>query len=74
MSGVYKRQEFKNTSYLDLYRIPCQRLVLEHKYNAVALIATENKNSYESLAENISIDTFINSFRGYLLGLADEFK
>lgn len=68
------RAEFKNSTYLDRYRILCQRLVLEHKYNAVALIATENKNSYESLAENISIDTFINSFRGYLLGLADEFK
>lgn len=68
------RAEFKNSTYLDRYRILCQRLVLEHKYNAVALIATENKDSYENLAENLSIDTFINSFRGHLLGFADEFR
>jgi len=68
------RAEFKDSTYLDRYRILCQRLVLEHKYNAVALIATENKNSYENLGDNISIETFINSFRGHLLGLADEFK
>ncbi len=68
------RAEFKNSTYLDRYRILCQRLVLEHKYNAVALIATENKDSYENLAENLSIDSFINSFRGHLLGFADEFR
>lgn len=68
------RQEFKKATYLDRYRILCQRLVLEHKYNAVALIATQDNEHYENLAENISIDTFINSFRGYLLGLVDEFK
>lgn len=68
------RAELKNSTYLDRYRILCQRLVLEHKYNAVALIATENKDSYENLAENLSIDTFINSFRGHLLGFADEFR
>ena len=68
------RAQFKNSTYLDRYRILCQRLVLEHKYNAVALIATENKDSYENLAENLSIDTFINSFRGHLLGFADEFR
>lgn len=65
--------EFIDSTYLDRYRILCQRLVLEHKYNAVALITTGCDN-YESLAENISIDTFINSFIGYLLGLTDEFK
>ena len=45
-----------------------------HKYNAVALITTTGCDNYESIAENISIDTFINSFIGYLLGLTDEFK
>jgi len=66
--------EFIDSTYLDRYRILCQRLVLEHKYNAVALITTTGCDNYESLAENISIDTFINSFIGYLLGLTDEFK
>lgn len=68
------RPEFKDATYLDRYRILCQRLVLEHRYNAVALVATEDKNHYENLADNISIETFINSLRGHLLGLADEFK
>ncbi len=68
------RTEFKKTTYLDRYRILFQRLVLEHKYNAVALIVTKGKGHYENLAENISIETFLNSFRGYLLGLANEFK
>lgn len=66
--------EFIDSTYLDRYRILCQRLVLEHKYNAVALITTTGCDNYESIAENISIDTFINSFIGYLLGLTDEFK
>ena len=66
--------EFIDSTYLDRYRILCQRLVLEHKYNAVALITTTGCDNYECIAENISIDTFINSFIGYLLGLTDEFK
>lgn len=68
------RPEFKGTSYLDRYRILCEHLVLEHKYNAVALIATSGNNHYESLSDRVSIDTFINSFRGYLLGLENEFN
>lgn len=68
------RQEFKNASYLDRYRILCQRLVLEHKYSAVSLIATSGKDSYESLADNISIETFIDSFRGHLIGNESEFE
>lgn len=67
------RPEFKDATYLDRYRILSQRLVLEHKYNAVSLIATSGKDNYENLADNISIETFINSFRGHLLGLANEF-
>lgn len=66
--------EFRDSSYLDRYRILCQRLVLEHKYNAVALIATSDENNHENLADNISIETFINSFKGHLLGIADEFN
>lgn len=68
------RPEFKDSTYLDRYKILCQRLLLEHKYNAVALLATSGKNSYESLADNISIETFLSSFKGYLLGVEYEFK
>ena len=68
------RPEFKEASYLDRYRILCQRLILEHKYNAVALIATSGPNHYESLDNNISIESFFESLRGHLLGCEDDFK
>lgn len=68
------RPEFRNASYLERYRILCQRLVLEHRYNAVALIATKDENNFHNLSEDISIESFLESFRGYLVGLSDEFQ
>lgn len=68
------RVEFKKATYLDRYRILCERLVLEHKYNAVALLATSGTDDYESLSDKISIESFVGSFRGYLLGIHDEFE
>lgn len=67
------RREFDGASYLDRYTILCQRLVLEHKYNAVALLATTDKAHYRSLAESISVISFLQSFKGYLSGIKDEF-
>ncbi len=67
------RPEFKGSSYLDRYSILCERLVLEHKYNAVALIATSGKNHHESLSDRITFESFIRSFRGHLLGAENEF-
>ncbi len=68
------RPEFKEATYLDRYCILCQRLILEHKYNAVGLITTSGPNHCESIANNISIESFLDSFRGHLLGCEDEFK
>lgn len=68
------RQEFKDSTYLDRYTILCQRLLLEHKYNAVALITTSDEDSYENLSDNISIESFISSFQGFLSGVNYEFK
>lgn len=48
--------------------------MLEHKYSAVSLIATNDENTYKSLADNISVETFIDAFRGHLLGNESEFK
>ncbi|MGN1256325.1 MAG: PaeR7I family type II restriction endonuclease, partial [Bacteroidaceae bacterium] len=67
------REEFRGSSYLDRYRILCERLVLEHKYSAVALIATSGASDYENISDRISIESFISSFYGYLLGVQDEF-
>ena len=68
------RPEFKDSTYLDRYTILCQRLLLEHKYNAVALIATSDEDSYENLSDKISIESFISSFQGFLSGVNYEFK
>lgn len=68
------RQEFKCSTYLDRYRILCERLVLEHKYNAVALIATSGKGHYEELSKQIGIESFLQSFKGHLLGAQNEFE
>ncbi len=68
------RSEFKNSSYLDRYKILCLRLLLEHKYNAVSLIVTSDSQSYESMADNVSIKAFLSSFKGYLSGIEYEFK
>ena len=67
------REEFRGSSYLDRYRILCERLVLEHKYSAVALIATSGANDYENVSDCITIESFIASFHGHLLGVQDEF-
>lgn len=68
------RKEFRGSTYLDRYRILCEHLVLEHKYNAVALIATSGESVYENLSNLISIESFIGSFSGHLLGVKDAFE
>ena len=68
------RPEFDGASYLDRYRILCQKLILERHYTATALLWTCDANTYGDLAEDISIKNFINSFSNYLNGVKDEFK
>ena len=68
------RSEFKNTSYLDRCRILCQKLILERHYTSAALLWTSDANTYGDLAADISIQSFINSFSGYLNGVKDDFK
>lgn len=68
------RSEFKDTTYLDRYRILCEKLIAERKYSGVALITTKNRDQYECPSTVVSIDSFINSFRGHLVACADDFK
>ena len=67
------RPEFNSASYLDRYRNLCQKLVLERHYSAAALVCTEGPGHYTKMSDDTSIEVFINSFRGYLTGIADEF-
>ena len=68
------RSEFNNASYLDRYRILCQKLILERHYTSTALLWTSDANIYGDLSAEISVQSFINSFSGYLNGVKDEFK
>lgn len=68
------RSEFNNTSYLDRYRILCQKLILERHYTSTALLWTSDANTYGDLSAEISVQSFISSFSGYLNGVKDEFK
>lgn len=67
------RPEFNSASYLDRYRNLCQKLVLERHYSAAALVCTEGPGHHTKMSDDTSIEVFINSFRGYLTGIADEF-
>lgn len=67
------RPEFNSASYLDRYRNLCQKLVLERHYSAAALVCTKGPGHFAKMSDDTSIEVFINSFRGYLTGIADEF-
>ncbi len=66
--------EFKSASYLDRYRILCQKLILERHYSMAALICTSDPDHYEDVSEDTSIEKFIHSFIGHLIGNLNEFQ
>jgi len=61
------RTEFNGTSYLDRYQLLCQKLVLERHYTSAALLWTETNGSHGSLAEDVSLETFLRAYMGHLL-------
>lgn len=67
------RPEFQNTSYLDRYVLFCQKLMQERHYSSTALIWTDQQLAYGALAEDISFDSFLLSFMGFLQGKLKEF-
>ena len=66
--------EFKTASYLDRYRILCQKLILEGHYSMAALVSTSGPDHYEDVSEDTSIEKFIRSFIGHLVGNIHEFQ
>lgn len=66
-------EEFHNTSYLDRYRIFCQKLTRERHYTATALIWTSNENEYGELSSDTSIDAFVNLFKAYISAQLSDF-
>lgn len=67
-------EEFKNTSYIDRYAILCRKLILERHYTSTALLWTSDKDTYGIVSEDISIETFLSTFAGYIQGVSNEFK
>ena len=66
--------EFNGGSYLDRYRILCQKLMLERHYSQCCLMWSKNDLSFGNVADEISIESFIYSFVGHLIGQLKEFK
>lgn len=67
------RAEFKSTSYLDRYKLLCQKLMLEKHYNAASLIWSDSDKNYGSMLDEISIERYIESYSGFLMGKLNNF-
>jgi hypothetical protein len=68
------RPEFKNTSYLDRYALFCQKLMQERHYSSTAMIWTDRNMEFGCPQEDISFDTFLLSFMGFIQGKLNQFE
>jgi hypothetical protein len=68
------RSEFNNTSYLDRYVLLCQKLMQERHYTSTALICTTRKAEFSYPLDEISFDSFLLSFMGFIQGKIKEFE
>ena len=66
------RPEFVGASYLDRYRIFCQKLIRERHYTSAALVWTSDCNTCGDMSADTSIGQFLRSFYNYLCSVADE--
>lgn len=66
--------EFLNTSYLDRYKIFCQKLMLERLYSQTCLIWVTDDHQFGDVEKSISITNFLNNFIGHLTGQLYEFN
>ena len=66
--------EFIGGSYLDRYKILCQKLMLERHYSQCCLMWSKQDSTFGNVAEESSIDSFLYSFIGHLIGQLKEFK
>jgi len=67
------RPEFYETSYLDRYVLFCQKLMQERHYSSTALIWTNNKMEFACPEDDISFESFLLSFMGFIQGKLKEF-
>lgn len=67
------RTEFNGASYIDRYKILCKKLMTERLYTASCLIWTAENGTYGNVTNELSIERFVSSLQGYLMGCIDEF-
>ncbi|MDX2246792.1 MAG: PaeR7I family type II restriction endonuclease [Bacteroidia bacterium] len=68
------RLEFLRTSYLDRYVLFCKKLMQERQYTSTALISTTEKSDFEYPDNEISFDSFLLSFMGFIQGKLKDFE
>lgn len=67
-------KEFKNTSYIERYKLFCEKLMLERLYTQCCLIWVTNDHQFGDVEKALSAESFLYSFVGHLLGQIHEFK
>lgn len=67
-------KEFVGASYLDRYKLFCQKLMLERHYTSTAVMWTSPDLTFGDLSEEVSLKTYLNAFIGFLKGKAEDFK
>lgn len=68
------RPEFENTGYLDRYALFCQKLMQERHYSSTAMIWTNREMEFGCPEDDISFDTFLLAFMGFIQGKLKEFE
>lgn len=66
--------EFDNASYIERYRILCEKLMSERLYTSTGLIWSTGKEDFGDVSDDISIKKFIHGLQGHLIGCLDEFN
>lgn len=52
------REEFQGASYIERYKILCQKLIQERHYTSTALLWTNEKKDFGDVEESISLTFF----------------
>lgn len=68
------RPEFDGTSYIDRYTLFCQKLMQERHYTSTSLIWSNKAKEFGYTEDDISFDTFLLSFMGFIQGKLREFE
>lgn len=66
--------EYLDCSYIGRYEILCKKLMRERHYSQSCLLWTQQDASFGNISDETSIEAFLHSFIGHILGQLREFK